>query len=87
MEVVGEAEVIVHHNGQCTTLPLMEVAEHGPALLGRNWMRHLQLDWKAIGAVKAAQHPGCTLQAVLSKYEEVFQNDHQRHADHPAWEA
>ncbi len=60
-----------------TLKPSHGPASHGgcrarPGLLGRNWMHHLQFDWKAIGAVKAAQHPGCTLQALLSKYTKRF---------------
>ena len=32
-------------------LPLVVVAGDGPSLFGRNWLKHIQSNWKQIGTV------------------------------------
>ena len=39
MEVVGESIVNVAHNQQSESLPIVVVADDGPPLIGRNWLR------------------------------------------------
>ena len=46
----------------------------GPALLGRNWLRSLKLDWKSICAV-AREEPTTRLKALLSQYPDLFQEE------------
>ena len=49
MSVAGQIEVEVRYQHQTHTLPLFVVTGDGPSLLGRNWLKHLILDWKTIG--------------------------------------
>ena len=54
---------------QAVQLPLIVVEGSGPSLLGRNWLKHIVLDWQDIC------HLSCTpLQAVLDKHRSVFQD-------------
>ena len=47
----------------------------GPALLGRNWLRRIYLDWKTIGSLRVTQTPAAvqkSLSDLLDKYSTVF---------------
>lgn len=46
--VLGELDVTVKHKSQSELLPLVIVKGDGPALLGRNWLSKLRIDWKYI---------------------------------------
>ena len=48
----GEAEVKVEYGGQTCRLPLLVTPRKRPALLGRNWLSDLRLNWKEL----AQQH-------------------------------
>ena len=41
------------------------------ALLGWNWLEHVQLDWKTIGKINAKQ-PTLGLEPLLTKHAEIF---------------
>ena len=43
-----KVEVFVEHNGKTATLPLFIIEGRGPTLLGRNWLREIPVDWRAI---------------------------------------
>ena len=71
MPVLGLITVLVHHNNQQKTLPLLVVKGGGPSLLGRDWLQHLRLDWKAI-------HQVCLIddvRAILDRYAGLFQEE------------
>ena len=40
MEVLGEATVQVSYQNQEKKLPLIIIADEGPRLFGRNWLKH-----------------------------------------------
>ena len=44
----GEAEVKVEYRGQTCRLPLLVTPGKRPALLGRNWLSDLRLNWKEL---------------------------------------
>ena len=69
IQVKGSTVVKVEHYGQDLELPLIVSAGHGPALLGRDWLVALQLDWKSIFTVGN----DLTLQKVLSSHKYVFE--------------
>ena len=48
----GEAEVKVEYGGQTCRLPLLVTSGKRLALLGRNWLSDLRLNWKEL----AQQH-------------------------------
>ena len=71
MSVAGQIEVEVRYQQQTHTLPLFVVTGEGPSLLGRNWLKHLILDWKTIGLVSRC-HGEERVKDLLRKYEFVF---------------
>ncbi len=48
------------------------VDNDGPPLMGRNWLKHLRLDWHRIANVNAAQNQ---LDDLLSNYEEILRDE------------
>ena len=65
------------------SLDLVVVAGNGPSLLGRNWLRHIQLEWKQIKAVAAMPtNTPTALAHLLDKYQEVFKNDQRTITTH-----
>ena len=46
----------------------MKVLGHGPALFVRNWLKHIRLNWKNIGAILYDED----LTRILSKHDELF---------------
>ena len=85
IDVLGEILAVVRHQNETKKLQLLVVAGDGPSLLGRDWLHHIQLDWKHIRAVVAGQSP-CTpqLSSVLKSHEEVFKSDLGVISDHEA---
>ena len=68
IKVKGATDVMVEHNGQQMTLPLIVMEGQGPPLLGRNWLSVLKLDWQHIFRVESNR----SLQDVLTRCNEVF---------------
>ena len=66
--VVGQRNVDVRYGEQQVELPLLVVKGTGPSLLGRDWLRTIRLDWKAIHHVRRG-----ALQEVLDRHTEIFQ--------------
>ena len=75
MDLVGEAEVEVRYHEQRRQRPLVIAAGSGPALLGRDWLRQIQLDWKAIVPASVNKNSMDTLESVLKRYESVFSDE------------
>ena len=71
ISVVGKREVQVKYRSYSGTHTLYVVQGEGPTLLGRDWLQHIQLDWKSLGVAHVARKPA-TLSEVLSVHEEVF---------------
>ena len=71
LEVKGNIHVQVQYQGQRKTLSLLIVGGEGPTLLGRNWLQHIKLDWRALHSlsVEPASH---NLQSVIEKHPGVF---------------
>ena len=60
----------MQYEQQQRDLVLTVVAGGGPCLLGRNWLRHLTLNWREIKAV--SQHAVGSLNYLLDKYGDLF---------------
>ena len=71
MTVAGELEVQVNYGSQSHKLPLLVVAGKGPSLFGRDWLQHIQLNWKTIGLATLDRGQG-QVQMLLQQYPEVF---------------
>ena len=69
MTVQGEFSVDVTYQQECLQgMKLVNVKRTGPALLGRNWLHHINLDWASIHAVQSRQKS----LTKLEKYRDVF---------------
>ena len=69
IRVVGNIDVSVKYNTQVVTLPLLVIEGEGPSLLGRNWLKHIKLDWKSIHIMK-----GDDLQLMLERHRGAFRD-------------
>ena len=46
--IVGEVYVQVLHKGEQLNLRLIVVSGDGPSLLGREWLKEMEIDWKTL---------------------------------------
>ena len=74
LSVIGRMQVTVRHHDQEKQLALHVVSGNGPSLMGRDWLQHIQLDWKAIGSIHM-QHQTPALQEILTKHAEIFKDE------------
>jgi len=70
LKVVGQTEVKVTQGSQCKALMLVVVTGKGPSLLGRDWLKHLHVDW----SVFSVNTPASTseLERLLDDHADVF---------------
>ena len=66
--VYGEVWLPVVYDQQKRVLPLIVVDGDGPPLLGRNWLKELQLNWHNIFLVSKTE----TLSEILGRHDKVF---------------
>ena len=74
MTVMGELLVQVAYKQQCERLPIVVVTGDGPSLLGRNWLKHIRLDWNSICTVTRADDE-MRLKSLLRAHEEIFKDE------------
>ena len=60
--VVGKMQVKMRYGSQYASLPLYVVKGDGPNLMGRSWLRAIQLDWRSIQVSLVSDPP-------LSQYQ------------------
>ncbi|KAK6179270.1 hypothetical protein SNE40_011672 [Patella caerulea] len=68
LNLMGELEVTVTYNNQTVVLPVIVVKGANPALIGRNWLQKLKLDWSNIFKVQA----DVDIQPWIKKFPTVF---------------
>ena len=74
LQVVGQVTVTVSYHNQQGSYTLYVVKGAGPSLLGRDWLKHIRLDWKAIATtVNHINSP--SYQTLLDQYSEVFRDE------------
>ena len=75
IKVLGTVRVKVRgdHKAPLKQLDLHVVAGKGPSLLGRNWLRHIQVDWEALNLFSLT--PLMSIETLLVEYQEVFQDE------------
>ena len=70
LAIMGELQTQVQYKDQTKVLNLLVVEGDGPSLLGRDWLKHIQLDWKQISTIVQETHG--TLNALLQTHAELF---------------
>ena len=80
--VLGEADVEVQYKGQPLKLRLIVVKGDGPNLMGREWIRRMEIDWKTLcrdSRLAIHQVPsqvlGSPVESLIQRYSDLFRND------------
>jgi transposase InsO family protein len=90
IKVLGEIDVLVDFEGQSCNLTLIVVDGHGPPLVGRSWLKKLQLPWSTLFSITSAPPSGTNakqLQKILEENQSLFDaepgllKDFQAHLD------
>ena len=75
MRVCGEFQAQVRYGTQERSLTVVVVSGAGPSLFGRNWLKHLRLDWQKISSISAVPGPPKRLESLLNQHSEVFRDE------------
>jgi len=70
--VLGTISANVQFKAQKKSLTLLVVEGDGPSLLGQDWLHKIKLDWQELYHTQVLQP---SLQAVVDKYKEVFNDE------------
>ena len=70
MNVCGGTNVTVTYKKETVQLPILIVSWSGPALLGRDWLYTLKLDWNETRHIDETSV--LDVESLIAKYEEVF---------------
>ena len=70
MEVMGTLNMQVQYGEQKKKLVLVVVGGNGPSLLGRNWLKHIKLDWSSIVAVRTIKMK--PLHTLMQRHQQLF---------------
>eukprot|EP00118_Oscarella_pearsei_P019665 m.210272 g.210272 ORF g.210272 m.210272 type:complete len:329 (+) comp39743_c0_seq9:1996-2982(+) len=73
LKIIGETLVKVTYKGQEAELALLVVKEDGPALMGRNWLQAIRLDWSTMRIHRVKQTSGA--EELKKKYSELFRDE------------
>ena len=68
---LGIADVHMSYRKQSKTLPIIATKQHGPTLLGCNWLSELKLHWNNLLSLQHISYD-YELEQWLCKYKEVF---------------
>ena len=66
--LVGESTVHVQYNAQEADLPVIVTEGDGVALMGRDWLSTLKLNWKEISQVCQTNPPKPKLEDLVQQY-------------------
>ena len=74
LPVIGKVVIPVTYNEQKHNLPLFVIDGQKPALLGRNCLKQVRLDWQSIFSIdEVHEATNDKLSTLLLKYESLFQ--------------
>ena len=65
----------VSYKNQTAKLPLVVVEGNGPSLFGRDWLQHINLDWKTLYMMQSQTTDPPTLSAVLNCHKAIFSDE------------
>ncbi len=69
---MGELQVNVSYGDQRAQLPLIVVDGNGPNLMGRNWLKQIQLNWQRIATVR---NDSSSLKTLLKQHDALFKDE------------
>ena len=72
--VKGKLDVEVQYGQQRKSLTCYVVTGDGPCLMGRDWLKHIRLNWKEIG-VTTLETSQTRFKSLLDKYSDIFNDD------------
>ena len=72
--VKGKLDVEVQYGQQRQSLTCYVVTGDGPCLMGRDWLKHIRLNWKEIG-VTILETSQTRLKSLLDKYSDIFKDE------------
>ena len=72
--LLGVTQVTVKYGEQSRKLTLYVTKGDGPCLLGREWLRSIQLDWKTIG-LTILDTASTQVELLLKEYNEIFRDE------------
>ena len=75
LKVLGELDVNTTYKEQQARLPLVVIAGNRPALLGRNWLRKLKLDWSAIFSIQVTTDSD--LDKIHEQHKQLSDGEHR----------
>ena len=75
LPVLGTIDVDVSYKHQTAKLTLVVVEGNGPSLFGRDWLQHINLDWKSLNMVQSQPTDPPTLTAVLNRHKVIFSDE------------
>ena len=70
--VVGETTVHVQYQTQQVNLPIVVTKGKGLALMGRDWLSKLKLDWHQISNIQQANPPKPKLEDIVQLFPKLF---------------
>ena len=70
--VVGETTVHVQYQTQQVNLPIVVTKGKGLALMGRDWLSKLKLDWHQISNIQQANPPKPKLEDIVQQFPKLF---------------
>ena len=70
LKLLGQADIKVQYGNQAADLHLLVVEGNGPSLLGRDWLRKLQLNWREIHLLHVTK---TSLEEVLAAHNGLFE--------------
>ena len=73
INVLGQLHVRVTYGVQRAPLVLLVVEGDGPSLLGRNWLRHIRLDWKNIHMI--TKDKLISPEDLMAKHADLFKEE------------
>ena len=70
MQVMGTLNVRVQYEDQLKKLVLVVLAGNGPSLFRRNWLNHINLNWKHMFAIRTVQLG--SLHMLMQRHQRLF---------------
>ena len=68
LQPIGSADVKVQYKSQSVILPILVLEGEGPDLFGRNWLKHIRIEWQSMHQVEEDK-----LHTMWARHKKIFQ--------------